>query len=240
MYRLLRGLASLGLFAEDADESFRLTPLADLLRFDRPDSLRSMALFILDPYWWSTTGELLHWVRTGQPAPQHMYGVDEWEYLAQHRESAAVFQAAMTANTLPQIPAILQAYDFSQMHRLVDIGGGHGALLAAVLRARSALDGVLFDRAEVLEGANDPQPGKLLDIAMLTYNGGRERTATERQDLLGEAGLQLMRIMPTRASISKDLLLQAEILEDRLHDEVRLCASLREVRACVNPRKRRS
>src|SRR5579864_2010540 len=74
MYRLLRGLASLGLFAEDADQSFRLTPLADLLRSDRPDSLRSMALFLLDPYWWSTTGELLYCVRTGQPAPPHLYG----------------------------------------------------------------------------------------------------------------------------------------------------------------------
>ncbi|MBV9581683.1 MAG: methyltransferase [Chloroflexi bacterium] len=274
LYRLLRGLASLGIFAEEAGQSFQLTPRAELLRSDRADSLRSLALFILDPYWWSSTGDMLYCVQTGQPAPPHLYGVDEWEYLAQHPETAAVFQAAMTANTFRQIPAILEAYDFSQMHTLVDIGGGQGALLAAVLRAHPAVHGVLFDRPEGLDGArvaltesgvvdrcevvtgdmfgalpsrgdgyllklilhdwddqralqilsnirrcmpgssrvlliedvilpgNDPQHGKLLDLAMLAYNGGRERNAAEWQDLLEAAGFRLIRLTPTRASLS--------------------------------------
>jgi hypothetical protein len=274
LHRLLRALASLGIFVEQADHSFGLTPLADLLRSDGADSLRSVALFVLDPYWWTSTGELLYCIQTGQPAPPHLHGVDEWEYLAQHHDTGAVFQAAMTANTLQQIPAILEAYDFSTIRKLVDVGGGHGTLLAGILQAHPTLHGILFDhpqivsyatsvledgrvadRCQVVSGdlfgdipsggdtyvlklilhdwddrralqilanlrrsistsatvllvehvilpGNDPQPGKLLDLAMLAYNGGRERSAEEWETLLDNAGFRLTRLIPTRVAVS--------------------------------------
>jgi hypothetical protein len=85
LYRLLRALASLGVFVERSDHAFDLTPLADLLRSDRPDSLGPAALLALDPYWWRSTGAMLSCVQTGRPAPMQLYGVDEWDYLAQYR-----------------------------------------------------------------------------------------------------------------------------------------------------------
>jgi PPOX class F420-dependent enzyme/OxyR family protein len=167
LYRLLRALASLGVFAEEVvgvsqtpasrsrtpDGSFRLTPLADLLRSDMAGSLRAAALHFGDPFWWRTMGELLYSVQTGKTAPQHLYGVDEWRYLAQHPETAAVFNDSMTANTRRQIPAILAAYDFSEIGTLVDVAGGHGALLSAILGDYSAMRGILFDLPPVVAGA---------------------------------------------------------------------------------------
>jgi hypothetical protein len=99
-------------------------------------------------------GELLYCVRTGNTAPQHLYGVDEWEYLAQHPETAAVFNDSMTDNTRRQIPAILEAYDFSGIGTLVDVAGGHRALLCAILGTYPAMRGVLFDLPSVVAGAD--------------------------------------------------------------------------------------
>ena len=151
--RLLRALASIGLFVEDADHSFRLTPIAGLLCSDASRSLRSMALLHGDPYWWRSQGELLYCVQTGKPAPPYLHGMDEWAYLARHPETAAVFDEAMSANTLEQIPAILGAYDFSPINTLVDVGGGNGVLLAALLGAYPTMRGILFDQAGVIEHA---------------------------------------------------------------------------------------
>jgi len=152
LYRVLRALASLGVFVEDADGRFALTPLASPLRRDAPDSLRAFTLMVgetLCPAY----GSLLHSVRTGQTAFEHLHGMGTFEYLRQHPQAGEIFDQAMTNLTRTQALAVLGAYDFAGVETLVDVGGGQGTLLAAVLRAHPVMRGVLYERLEVLPAA---------------------------------------------------------------------------------------
>ena len=155
LYRLLRALASVGVFAEQPDGQFGSTPLAEYLRTDAPRSLRAWAMQIGQQYFWTSWGHLLHSVRTGEPAFPELHGTTAWEYRAAHPEEDAVFNAAMTALSAGVVEAIVQSYDFSGMDVLMDVGGGEGVLLAAILAENPALRGVLFDQPHVLTGAND-------------------------------------------------------------------------------------
>ena len=155
LYRLLRALASVGVFAEQPDGQFRSTPLAEHLRTDAPRSLRAWAMQIGQQYLWTSWGHLLHSVRTGEPAFPKLYGTTAWEYRQAHPEEDAIFNAAMTALSAGVVEAIVQSYDFSGMGVLVDVGGGEGVLLAAILAANPELRGILFDQPHVLTGAND-------------------------------------------------------------------------------------
>ncbi|MDX6381818.1 MAG: hypothetical protein QOI57_2842 [Rubrobacteraceae bacterium] len=155
LYRLLRALASVGVFAEKPDGRFRSTPLAEYLRTNVPRSLRAWAMQIGQQYLWTSWGHLLHSVRTGEPAFPKQYGTTAWEYRQAHPEEDAVFNAAMTALSAGVVEAIVQSYDFSGMGVLVDVGGGEGVLLAAILAANPGLRGILFDQPHVLTGAND-------------------------------------------------------------------------------------
>lgn len=152
LHRVLRFLAGVGLFSEVAPGHFALTPLGAGLRSEVPGSIRPMTLMLLDEAHWLPWGQLLHSVRTGETAFNHLHGMGLFEYLAAHPDAGATFNAAMTGNTGWSGTAITEAYDFSGFQRLVDIGGGHGLLLATVLRAHPALRGVLFDRPEVVAG----------------------------------------------------------------------------------------
>lgn len=152
LYRVLRALASLGVFAEDDGGRFRLTPAGVLLRRDDPDSLQGTALLWGETFW-PACGALLHSVRTGQAAFDHLHGMGLFEYLRQHPQSAEIFDQAMTNLTRGQAAAILAAYDFGAIKKLVDVGGGQGSMLAAVLRAYPGMRGVLYDRAEVMASA---------------------------------------------------------------------------------------
>jgi hypothetical protein len=153
LYRLLRALSSLGVFAEDEQQRFGLTPLAALLRSGVPGSLRDWAAFSIDPQLWRAWGELIHSVRTGETAFSHVFGMDVWSYRAQHPESGATFDAAMSSLSGGDIPAILAAYDFSAIQTLVDVGGGHGALITGILQAHPTMLGILFDQPHVLASA---------------------------------------------------------------------------------------
>jgi hypothetical protein len=153
LYRVLRALASVGIFAEDQAQRFHLTPMAELLRTEVPGSLRALAIFRGAEWFWQAESALLYSVRTGQPAFQQVHGVDPFTYYSQHAEAAACFQAAMTSASGHEVAAILAAYDFAGMATLVDVGGGHGALLAALLQAYPALQGILFDRPAVIASA---------------------------------------------------------------------------------------
>ena len=155
LYRLLRALASVGVFAEQPDGQFRSTPLAEYLRTNAPRSLRAWAMQIGQQYFWTSWGHLLHSVRTGEPAFPELHGTTAWEYRAAHPEEDAVFNAAMTALSAGVAEAIVQSYDFSGMDVLMDVGGGEGVLLAAILEENPALRGVLFEQPHVLTGAND-------------------------------------------------------------------------------------
>jgi hypothetical protein len=152
LYRLLRGLASEGIFAEDAEGRFGLTPLAECLRSDRPDSQRALALMNGEEHY-RCWGELLYSVRTGQTAFEKLYGQPIFSWLAGQPRAAQIFDAAMVGVHGAETAAMLDAYDFAAIGTLVDIGGGNGSLLTATLQRHPRLRGVLFDRPDVIERA---------------------------------------------------------------------------------------
>jgi hypothetical protein len=153
LYRVLRVLASVGVFEETSPRRFALTPAADLLRTDRPDSMHPMALWLTDPFHFRTFAEIMHSVKTGQPAVEKVVGMPVFEYLANQPELSAIFNDAMTALSSTVAPAAVKAYDFSGIDVLVDVAGGHGEVLMAVLRAHPAMRGILFDVDHVIAGA---------------------------------------------------------------------------------------
>jgi hypothetical protein len=156
LYRVLRALASRGLFREDGDKWFSLTPLADPLRQDAPHSVRPQALWSGSEAYRRTWGDLSYSVRTGEPAFDHVYGKPFFDYLAEQPALARIFNDVMTSASSDEGAAIAAAHDFSGYRRIVDVGGGHGALLAAVLDRYPGPLGVLFDLAGVVETAHGP------------------------------------------------------------------------------------
>jgi hypothetical protein len=155
LYRLLRALSSVGVFAEYSDGRFGLTPLAEHLRTDAPSSLRAWAMFLGRPHIWSAWAYLLDSVRTGEAAFPKLHGTSSWEYWASRPEEGAIFDAAMTGLSALAAEAIVGSYDFSGIGVLADVGGGQGGLLAAILKANPALRGVLFDQPHVVANAQE-------------------------------------------------------------------------------------
>jgi hypothetical protein len=151
LYRLLRALAGLGIFAEEPDGRFTLTPLAECLR-DVPGSLRALAL-MRGEWQYQAWGQLLHSVRTGQPAFDALHGMPLFDWLAQKAEAGRIFDAAMTGVHGRETDAMLDAFDFSGIGTLADIGGGNGSVLCAVLERYPAMTGILFDLPAVGERA---------------------------------------------------------------------------------------
>ncbi len=268
LYRLLRALASVGLFAGEDGRRFGLTPLAELLRSDVPGSMRGLArMYGSEQY--EAWGGLLDSVRSGEPAFDAVFGTSYFDYLAGSPEAAGIFNEAMTGWTSQLAEAVVAAYQFDGSGAVVDVGGGHGLLLATILRAHPTSSGVLFDlphvaasaepllrdagvadrcstvggdffesvpeggafyilaqilhdwddeRSRVILGncrramlddgkvlvveqilppANEPSLAKWLDLHMLVLLGGRERTEAEYAALLGDAGFELTRVVPT-------------------------------------------
>ena len=153
--RVLRLLASVGVFSEEADGRFALTPIGSCLRAGVPDSMRAAALLfggVTQQAW----GDLLRSVETGEPAFRRVFGMDSFDYMAQHPDEAANFDAAMADFTKHIATAVVAAYDFSPFNRIVDVGGGNGTLLAGILKANSSLAGVLFDLPQVADRALAP------------------------------------------------------------------------------------
>jgi O-methyltransferase/methyltransferase family protein len=155
LYRLLRALAAVGVFHEDGDKRFALTPLGDRLRSDAADPVAPWAAFIGRPYFWQAWGHLLHGVRTGENAFQHVHGTDVWTYRSEHAEEGAIFDRAMSAISRGVIEGIVGSYDFGLFPCVVDVGGGQGALLAGILRSHQAARGILFDQPHVVTGADE-------------------------------------------------------------------------------------
>ena len=146
LHRLLRALASLGLVDEVETGRFALTALGAQLRRDVPGSQRNLALMFGGERSWRCWGALLHSIRTGEAAMQHVYGMGSFDYLAAHPAAAVVFNEAMAEITRAVARAVAAAYDFSRFRRIVDVGGGNGTLLAAILAAAPELRGIVFDR----------------------------------------------------------------------------------------------
>ncbi|MBA3441288.1 MAG: methyltransferase [Pyrinomonadaceae bacterium] len=155
LYRVLRALASVGVFAETDDWVFALTPLAEPLLSDRVGSMRDVVIWIGEEFHWRVYGEMLYSVQTGKTAWGHVHGAEVFDYFKQNPAHGEIFNRAMTSFSTGIIPALTEAYDFSETATLADIAGGHGILLAGFLKANPHLKGILFDVPSVIEGADE-------------------------------------------------------------------------------------
>ncbi|HVG33055.1 MAG TPA: methyltransferase [Pyrinomonadaceae bacterium] len=160
LYRTLRALASVGVFAETEQGSFTLTPTAELLRTDVQGSMHAMVIWMNEPFHWRVFEEMLDAVKTGKLAFEQVFGMEPFPYLVQHPELARIFNNAMTSFSLMSAPTVTAAYDFSSIKKLVDVAGGHGLLISSILKANPHMQGVLFDMPTVIEGA-----GRLIEEA---------------------------------------------------------------------------
>lgn len=273
LYRLLRATACAGVLAEGPDGKFSQTPMSAVLRSDAAPSLRSFA--IMSGREWHGRGwsHLEYCVRTGKQALDKIYGKPVFDYLKENPAEAQIFNDAMTELSMIDSPAVAAAYNFEGVRSIVDVGGGHGFLLATILEQNPQLRGTLYEAPHVIEGAsngplkpvmercmlasgdmfssvpagadayimkhiihdwpddlciqllracrksvnangrllvvdsviqpgNDFSPGKFLDLQMLIFPSGCERTEKQFRDLFAAAGWELRRIIPTAASDS--------------------------------------
>lgn len=152
LYRVLRALAGSGVFSEEPARRFSLNPMAQLL-ISQPGSLRVTAEITGEPWYWRPFGDMLYTVRTGETAFDHLYGKHTWEWFAENPEPAALFDAYMGEVTGNDTRAVIGSYDWRPFRKVVDIGGGNGTLLTAVLREAGSARGILFDLPHVIEGA---------------------------------------------------------------------------------------
>jgi O-methyltransferase/methyltransferase family protein len=153
-FRLLRALASRSVLKMRRDGRFALTRLGATLRSDHPESMAPMLAFVGSRQHWEHWGELLHSVRTGGTAVEKLRGTEVFEYLDVDAEFAALFNDAMTGGSRAVNENAVPAYDFGDRTLIVDVGGGHGGLLAAILNSAPRATGVLFDRPSVVADAH--------------------------------------------------------------------------------------
>jgi len=153
LYRVLRALASKGIFAEVGDRQFELTALAEPLQDRVPGSLRTNAIIWGEEWRWKPWGDLLNCVKTGDTPFNRVFGMDVWEYLTRNAEAGTIFNKNMSANTKRSANAVVEAYDFSTVNRVVDIAGGRGALIAAILKRYPHVQGMLTDLTAVTNEA---------------------------------------------------------------------------------------
>jgi len=275
LFRILRVLEMSQIVTRTAARTFTLTDAGQLLRRGTPGSMADCIDWIADPLHLKLYSELKGSVEEGSTTFDRVYGEPFFNWLSksENRLEAAVFNNAMTAISEMCIPPFLEAYDFSAFRTIVDVGGGHGALLRAILRKNPAANGIvaemtavipatkraiaedrLASRCEayecnffdavpaggdcylmkhivhdwaddaalrllrnirsvipaggklilaeaVLDDSADPHPGKLLDIEMMAFVGGKERTRGEFQSLLHSAGFALERIIPNKSPL---------------------------------------
>jgi len=273
LYRILRTLASVGVFSETQPRIFSNTPLSEVLRADIPGSMLNSMIFMGEPWHYNVFSNMLHSARTGGTAWKETHGEEVFEWFAKNPEASKIFNGCMSELSAGSAPAIVAGYNFSGIDTLADIAGGHGYLLSKILKANPKIKGILFDQEHVIAGAdemlrtfgvegrvemasgdffaevpaadayimkhiihdwdderairilqtihramkgdgrlllaemvipegNEPHPGKLLDLEMLTSPGGLERTADEYARLFEQSGFKLNCIVPTRSPFS--------------------------------------
>ncbi|MGB7022230.1 MAG: methyltransferase [Candidatus Acidiferrales bacterium] len=272
LYRLMRASASVGVLSEGPDGRFSETPMSAVLRSNGKPSLRAFA--IMGGREWHGRGwsNLEYCVRTGKQAPEQIYGTSTFKFFEQNPEEGRIFNDAMTGLSMIDGPAVAAAYSFDGIHSIVDVGGGHGFLLATILERNPQMKGTLYDEPHVVEGAkngplkpvmerctlrsgdmfssvpegadayimkhiihdwpdrlcvkilkacrkganpggkllvvddviqpgNDFYPGKFLDLQMLIFPGGKERTEKQFRELFAAGGWKLSRVLPTATPI---------------------------------------
>ncbi len=154
LYRLLRALASIGIFTESESRHFSLTPLAEPLRSDIAGSKRVLALMLGDEQF-RAWAEIDYSIRTGKTAFDKVFGKPAFDYLGEHPDKARIFDAAMVGIHGRESNAVLSAYDFSAISVLADIGGGNGSQITEILKKHTRMKGILFDLPHVIERAKD-------------------------------------------------------------------------------------
>jgi O-methyltransferase domain/Dimerisation domain len=152
LYQILRASASCGVFAEDDKGCFVNTPMSECLRSDAPGPGRNNALLIGEVLF-ATLGELMHAVRTGTPAFDKVFGQPFFDFLSTHKELGQLFDAQMTALYQREIDALLNSYDFAGAGRILDVGGGRGTVVRALLARFFGLKCGLFDLPAVVDRA---------------------------------------------------------------------------------------
>lgn len=150
LYRVLRALGSVGIFAEDEQRRFSLTPIAECLRSDTVDSLRPFGV-MMGAEFYQSWGHLLYSVRTGKPGFDERYGASFFEYMIENPERHAIYDDAMMIHGIAETEPMLDAYDFSAFQTVADVGGGNGRMLAAILRRHPSIEGILFDLPAVAD-----------------------------------------------------------------------------------------
>jgi hypothetical protein len=151
LFRVMRMLASLGVFKQSG-QTFALAPVGELLRTDAPNSLRYMALMLGDEWSIKAYAHMADCIKTGGDGMTMAFGKQVFDFFADNPEQAETFQRAMTNGSVIAAESILKAYDFTGIKRIADIGGGHGLLMASVLKRYPEMQGVLFDLPEVVAG----------------------------------------------------------------------------------------
>lgn len=155
LYRLLRTLASIGLFTEVEPRTFANTELSSLLQSDHPHSMRDIACFYGSEEFVRTWVAIDYSIKTGETAFDHVFHERTWTYFASHPDAAETFQRGLTAMTQLRNLAVSRAYDFSAFETIVDVGGGHGFLLTSILQNCPHLRGTLFDTALTIRQAKE-------------------------------------------------------------------------------------
>jgi len=154
MRRLLRALAAFNVVKDLGTGKFELTPVGHCLRSDAVNSVRPLVAMFGSESFWQTFACLAECIKTGQNAYQILYGLDySFAYYEQHPDFARIFDDAMSAVSAFTGPAAAEAYDFARISHVIDIGGGHGRVLASILKAYPHLRGTLFDLPRVVERA---------------------------------------------------------------------------------------
>src|SRR5215831_2276770 len=154
IYRILRALASAGVFSETEPRTFVNTPASETLKNDAPNSTRYFVMFVGEEPHWRNIGHTIYSVKTGKPCWEHVHGEPIFPYMFDtNKELGEIFNRSMVSFSHQDIGPVMNAYDFSGVNRLADIAGGYGHLLAAILKKYPAMKGVLFEVPQLLDGA---------------------------------------------------------------------------------------
>jgi hypothetical protein len=152
-YRLMRALGNVGVLKESEGRVFSLTPVGELLRSDVSGSLRNFVRFTGYTPTWRAWGETVYSVRTGEPGFARVFGEDIFEWYAKHPDESTICDEAMTEFSTAESSVVADAFDFSRIRMLADVGGGRGYLLATILQRNREMKGILFDLPHVVAGA---------------------------------------------------------------------------------------
>jgi SAM-dependent methyltransferase len=153
LYRLLRALTNVGVFAQDKDGRFTLTPVSKYLQTDTPGSMRSLLVMCSEEWHYDSWAHFLTSVKTGKTPFEVLHGMSLFQYFEQNPEAGEIFNSAMAGASAQSTAAVAASYDFSRVTTLVDVGGGVGTLVATLLKQYPQMRGVLFDRPHVIAEA---------------------------------------------------------------------------------------